>query len=1674
MKRNVQFAAIALASAMLSCFGARAQTPAPGGVATGLTQWYRADEGVVSGGDGTNVTSWTDFAGGTVSAQIGTAPRPFFKAGATNYLNFNPGVNFTAVQQMLGNIATQTLSNTSFDIFTLTKEGMTGTRFFNIGMNNTAMNGTNWDQPGLYVDGRIGSRNSTGGALTISNPGNIDFSANTPSIMYHTFTNTTIMKGVNGDALGSVLNVSARGQSTGGHIFGANNGSNPPGGDDGGFTGHIGEIIVYGNGNLSATDRNKVDSYLALKYGITLPANVNYLNSDGTIIWNTAANSTYHNNVAGIINDEASALNQKQSISVNAGKQVIISTIGLANTNVANITPLSDGQSLVWGDNGLVKAPAVAFPGAGTNFRFAAIWKAQNSASAGTVRVAWPAGLTNLKLIQSADETIDGSDVSTDMSANTQVVNGVSYNYADVTLADGEFFTFAAFVQAPGGVAANLLMWHKANDGVPTAGAKNVWKDMSVNGRDVAQNNNADNQPSLVTDATHAADSKNYSFNFNPFYYFDGSNDFFYRENDAYFPSPTSPGSTYGIMHNSASGGWRTPYGWGDDDPNLNRNGDNYYLFRDNGDVINQNLGLNTTPAHLAGMSWKGSGAANNGMYLNLNGRIYSSANTNIGNINNAENFAIGSEGVGLTGNGNEAFQGGVSEVFAYSTDHQNSAGDEKQRINSYLAIKYGITLSNDAGTGTANYLSSKSVVIWDTTANTGYNSNIAGIAKDDNSALHQKQSFSNNAGQQVIIGTNGLGNTNEANAVGLNDGQFLIWGDNGLAKAPGNYNAGLGNGVNVLFKAIWKAQNTDGVGTVRIAWPDGLNNLTLVQSGDETFDGSDIFTPMASNSQTINGITYNYADVTLSNGQYFTFATLVEHAPGGVFAGLSLWYRADIDAANTGDATDITSWRDYASGVVSAQLGTAALPKFKTGATDYFNFNPGVNFTSANQTLGNITVPTVSSQAYDVFTATKEGLAPGGNGRVFSVLVNNTDLAGDIDYWDGIGIMADNRIERMNTAYNFRYLANPGNINWSANSPSIMYNTFTNTTVSKGLNGAANGTTATHTAIGTLTGGHAIGTTQFSGNGSDNAGFTGNIGEVVVYGGGNITAAERNKVDSYLAVKYGVTLSNTNNYITSAGDTVWYASSSASFYNNVAGLGRDNISALHQKQSRSQHANTNNQVTIGLGEIAATNATNPGTIADGQFLVWGDNGQTQAMTNNSSSYFAFTYNGSLDNGRMTKRAWKVQNTAMGQEVLIRFPQASVGNTTFLDEGCSQFVLILADDAGFTTNEYVVPLTSNGTDYEAKHTFPAGVSYFTFGKVNGWAPGVVQLPATITSAPDFSTCASNSWYYAKQTTSTDKYLAIQGMTVTQLGNLDVVIDPVGAEFNGTIHTKLMPRVATATDTGAGTYTGVKVRVYYSQAEMDATTVSGAQKSAWFKFEGDANAVRADINADGLLNPEKAIELVPSSSGVEDGIKYVEFDNITSFSSFVYVSTTNETALPVTLVRFDAVRKGNSALLSWNTSEESANEGFEIQRGALGTSWQTIGFVNGQTKDGNSNALLHYTFSDETPMAGKNYYRLKQVDWNGSSHLSRIAVLDFSADGRGLVLYPNPVAAGALTLDLPESGMLEVKIYNLFGTQVKAYKQSSRVLDLKGLPSGKYVVKIVSSNGRIYEKTFIIP
>lgn len=434
-----------------------------------------------------------------------------------------------------------------------------------------------------------------------------------------------------------------------------------------------------------------------------------------------------------------------------------------------------------------------------------------------------------------------------------------------------------------------------------------------------------------------------------------------------------------------------------------------------------------------------------------------------------------------------------------------------------------------------------------------------------------------------------------------------------------------------------------------------------------------------------------------------------------------------------------------------------------------------------------------------------------------------------------------------------------------------------------------------------------------------------------------------------------------------------------------------------------------------------------------------------------------------------------MRNTNVAQTVKLQFPVASVGNTTITGEdACANYAILYASDAAFTTDLVVAPLTTNGSNYEALNNFPQGASYFTFAKVSSLAPGVVVLPGATTVAPTFTTCATNTWKYARQAASTNKYLAISGMADIQLAKLSATITPNGATYsNAGQSTKVMPRIATVTDTTAGTYTGVKVRVYFDPSELAGTAVTNAQTNGWFKYESDAATLITDINTDGVFNTGMASQLTPTASGVENGVAYVEFSNVAHFSSFVYLSSTQQvgTVLPVTLVSFDAYRSGSKVALAWRTASEQRNKGFGIERSTDGQRWNAVGFVQSKAPNGNSHEELNYQSYDETPFDGLNYYRLKQTNIDGKYTYSQIRQVRINK-GSAIDIYPNPVKTYLTICGL--AGNETISVYDATGRKVKtiAARNHALTIDCTAMATGVYQVHIVSPTGETVSRKVV--
>lgn len=157
------------------------------------------------------------------------------------------------------------------------------------------------------------------------------------------------------------------------------------------------------------------------------------------------------------------------------------------------------------------------------------------------------------------------------------------------------------------------------------------------------------------------------------------------------------------------------------------------------------------------------------------------------------------------------------------------------------------------------------------------------------------------------------------------------------------------------------------------------------------------------------------------------------------------------------------------------------------------------------------------------------------------------------------------------------------------------------------------------------------------------------------------------------------------------------------------------------------------------------------------------------------------------------------------------------------------------------------------------------------------------------------------------------------------------------------------------------------------------------------------------------------------------------------------------ALPVTLVNFNAKRSGETNWLRWSTTREVNNSGFEIERSFNARNFEKIGFVDGK---GESKNLETYLFVDENPLL-VSYYRLKQIDFDGTSTYSRI--VQVSAAEQAFKLYPNP-AKDIFTIESKGTGQ-SIDIYDLKGTKLfEKPVLNSQTVSTENWPAGTYIIK----------------
>ena len=169
-----------------------------------------------------------------------------------------------------------------------------------------------------------------------------------------------------------------------------------------------------------------------------------------------------------------------------------------------------------------------------------------------------------------------------------------------------------------------------------------------------------------------------------------------------------------------------------------------------------------------------------------------------------------------------------------------------------------------------------------------------------------------------------------------------------------------------------------------------------------------------------------------------------------------------------------------------------------------------------------------------------------------------------------------------------------------------------------------------------------------------------------------------------------------------------------------------------------------------------------------------------------------------------------------------------------------------------------------------------------------------------------------------------------------------------------------------------------------------------------------------------------------------------------------------TALPVELASFSGQFYKNEVHLKWSTASEINNDYFTLERSIDGIRFESIGEIKGA---GNSNSVLHYSFSDTHPYPGINYYRLKQTDFDGAFKYSEIIPVKPGINGYSLFCSYN-ADEHILRLHLPgNTDKSQVRIIALLGeTKFNSLVSGTEVnLDVSFLSEGIYLVEVVSGS-----------
>ena len=1222
---------------------------APGGVTTDISAWYRADDGAEESDttipeEGDEVTVWRDKAGLANDGTDGGNP-----TYVENSINFNPAVDFDGTGDYFDiDIAADDLTaNSPLSIASVFTTGTVANGNQLVSLHS----GTDTNE--LYYDIRAaGTRihiNDDGTAETVG----AGFADNS------TYLSTLVLDGINNQVstdglaaaipndqqaiLPSAISRVSIGQEYDTSVS-----------DE--FEGQIAEVVIYDT-NHTGTDIQRVDSYLAFKYGISLDQTspIDYLASDSsTEMWDKdAANaSNYNSNIFGIGRDDASGLHQRVSTPAGDDAGVTIATDGglvTSNLDPARTDIAGDLTFITLGDDGTGVTQISTDLVPDHNIRVEREWQVQNNGVTQDVSLGFPmiVGQSNWKLYADDDGDFTNGG-TTEVFEFGDLTDGIASNLA---LAGGEYLSLQKLQTAPGGVTTDLSLWYNGNnyDGTTLFDLVGTGFDLTaVTGQ--------------TNDTTAPARTDN-GLNFNSTLTFNGTTDGLAVAGLTDFPIDDI--SFISVQQ-------------ADENTRAAASSDNAYTYWHYNASTSNDMALFSAPNSATQTEFWFNATNNASTIFDIddgestilsftNDQATSNAYLNgVQVFTNAENnnsvaggcFGLGFDKNTAACNANQDFlEGSIGEVIVYG---QSLDGVDLQKVESYVALKYGISLDQAIDTDyfasdCSDATCSTGTTIWINDAD-GYEHDIFGIGRDDVQGLDQRVSGSTSPDATVVVALDNDFATSNQDPTRItehtNDIQFLSIANNDdpftiqTNEVPAGFNERIGR----EWKVDASANFTQSVNLEFAGYDD---TYTLFVDADGDFSDGNAVNAGALSS---DGVA---SSISLADGDYFTLMSIAP-APGGVLPNLSLWFKADTETLNSSvpvTTGDVDEWTNLAAGSDISSLTSSGVGNSPSLSGVTANFNQTLSFDASNSELlgydGSV-VNTFSDRRHELLMVLA---SPDTSSPSFFSTARQTNTSGD-----RLNLRASGATGYQGEFPNATTTVSATNVRDGFNVVRLSVDGNPTNTGSGSLN--VNGeTVAAINNVGLMnqaTNDHYVRVPAINNGTTDVDIANADIAEIVLYDE-DISTTQIQQVESYLALKYGLTIDQTvaTNYLSSNCTTtacngtdeviIWNATDNTGYDSDIFGIGRDDVGDINQVVSSS--VNSGSILSVALENDFTSGNVNDGRIvghnSDLQFLTFGHDGTgTGTVVTDLNTTF---YSGRVE------REWKVDATNFTQATTLKF-----------------------------------------------------------------------------------------------------------------------------------------------------------------------------------------------------------------------------------------------------------------------------------------------------------------------------------------------------------------------------------------------------------------------------------